>query len=114
MPKIREAMEHRYEMYKHQMDEPDQMEADLSTLLICPPVDQLLGHAEKDSNELERVYQSDGARLKGTLLRSESDWLDSCFLQIPYQYFPRSKQGEAEGSSLLIMTTWLDFDRQIR
>lgn len=57
MPKIREAMEHRHEMYNRQMDELDRMEAEKTALIIRPPEDLKIGHMEKNPDELERVYQ---------------------------------------------------------
>ena len=57
IPKIREAMEHRYEMYNRQMDELDRMEAEKAALIIRPPEDLRIGHTEKNPDELERVYQ---------------------------------------------------------
>ena len=57
IPKIREAMEHRHEMYNRQMDELDRMEAEKAALVIRPPEDLRIGHTEKNPEELERVYQ---------------------------------------------------------
>lgn len=57
IPKIREAMEHRYEMYNRQMDELDRMEAEKTALVIRPPEDLRIGHTEKNPGELERVYR---------------------------------------------------------
>ena len=57
IPKIREAMEHRHEMYNRQMDELDRMEAEKAALVIRPPEDLRIGHTEKNPDELERVYQ---------------------------------------------------------
>ena len=57
IPKIREAMEHRHEMYNRQMDELDRMEAEKAALIIRPPEDLKIGHTEKNSDELERVYR---------------------------------------------------------
>lgn len=57
MPKIREAMEHRHEMYNRQMDELDRLEAGKTALIIRPPEDLRIGHTEKNPDELERVYQ---------------------------------------------------------
>ena len=57
LPKIREAMERRHEMYNRQMDELDQMEAENTALIIRPPEDLRIGHTEKNPEELERVYQ---------------------------------------------------------
>ena len=56
-PKIREAMEHRHEMYNRQMEELDRMEEEKSALILRPPEDLRIGHTEKDPEELERVYQ---------------------------------------------------------
>ena len=58
MPKIREAMEHRHEMYNRQMDELDRMEAERTALIIRPEADLRIGHTEKDPRELERVYRA--------------------------------------------------------
>ena len=55
MPKIREAMARRHEMYNAQMDELDRMEAERTALIIRPPEDLGIGHTEKDPEELERV-----------------------------------------------------------
>ncbi len=57
LPKIREAMEHRHEMYNRQMEELDRMEAEKAALIIRPPEDLRIGHTEKNPEELERVYQ---------------------------------------------------------
>ena len=57
LPKIREAMGHRHEMYNRQMDELDRMETDKTALIIRPPEALRIGHMEKDPEELERVYQ---------------------------------------------------------
>ena len=57
LPKIREAMDHRHEMYNRQMDELDRMEAEKAALIIRPPEDLRIGHTEKNPEELERVYQ---------------------------------------------------------
>ena len=57
LPMVREAMEHRHEMYNRQMDEIDRMEADRTALVIRPPEDLGIGHREKDPEELERVYR---------------------------------------------------------
>ena len=57
IPKIREAMEHRHEMYNRQMDELDRMEVEKTALIIRPPEDLRIGHTEKNPDELERVYR---------------------------------------------------------
>ena len=57
LPKIREAMAHRHEMYNRQMEELDWMEAEKAALIIRPPEDLRIGHTEKNPEELERVYQ---------------------------------------------------------
>ena len=57
IPKIRESMEHRHEMYNRQMDELDRMETEKTALVIRPPGDLKIGHTEKNPDELERVYQ---------------------------------------------------------
>ncbi len=57
IPKIREAMERRHEMYNRQMDELDRMEAEQAALIIRPPEDLRIGHTEKNPDELERVYR---------------------------------------------------------
>lgn len=57
IPKVREAMRHRHEMYNHQMDELDRMEAQKTALVIRPPEILSIGHTEKNPEELERVYQ---------------------------------------------------------
>lgn len=57
MPKIREAMARRHEMYNRQMEELDQMESDENVLIIRPPEDLRIGHVEKKPEELERVYR---------------------------------------------------------
>ena len=57
IPKIREAMKCRYEMYNRQMDELDRMEAENAALILRPPEDLRIGHAEKNPDELERVYR---------------------------------------------------------
>lgn len=57
MPIIREAMEHRHEMYNQQMDELDRMEAENEAIVIRPPESLRIGHTEKDPDELERVYR---------------------------------------------------------
>ena len=57
LPKIREAMEHRHEMYNRQMDELDRMETEKTALIIRPPEDLRIGHIEKNPDELERVYR---------------------------------------------------------
>ncbi len=58
IPKIREAMERRHEMYNRQMDELDRMEADGTALVIRPPEPLEIGHTEKNPEELERVYRT--------------------------------------------------------
>ena len=58
IPKIREAMEYRHEMYNRQMDELDRMEAIKTALIIRPPEDLKISHTEKNPDELERVYQT--------------------------------------------------------
>ena len=57
IPKIRESMEHRHEMYNRQMDELDRMETEKTALVIRPPEDLKIGHTEKNPDELERVYR---------------------------------------------------------
>ena len=57
IPKIREAMQHRHEMYNHQMDELDRIEEQKTALVIRPPESLHIGHTEKNTEELERVYQ---------------------------------------------------------
>ncbi len=57
LPKIREAMAQRHEMYNQQMEELDRMEAEKAALIIRPPEDLRIGHTEKNPEELERVYQ---------------------------------------------------------
>ena len=57
LPKIREAMEHRHEMYNRQMDELDRMETEKTALIIRPPEDLRIEHIEKNPDELERVYR---------------------------------------------------------
>lgn len=57
LPKIREAMAQRHEMYNRQMEELDRMEAEKAALIIRPPEDLRIGHTEKNPEELERVYQ---------------------------------------------------------
>ena len=57
IPKIREAMERRHEMYNRQMDELDRMEAEKTALVIRPPEELGIGHTERDPRELERVYR---------------------------------------------------------
>lgn len=57
IPKVREAMQHRHEMYNHQMDELDRIEEQKTALVIRPPESLHIGHTEKNPEELERVYQ---------------------------------------------------------
>ncbi len=57
IPKIREAMKCRYEMYNRQMDELDRMEAENAALILRPPEDLRIGHTERNPDELERVYR---------------------------------------------------------
>ncbi len=56
-PGICEAMQHRHEMYNRQMDELDRREAEKRALILRPPEDLRIGHAEKNPKELERVYR---------------------------------------------------------
>ena len=74
MPKIREAMEQRHEMYDRQMDELDRMGAEKTALIIRPPEDLKIGHTEKDPAELERVYQI-GRREAARRLADIRRWL---------------------------------------
>ena len=74
LPKIREAMEHRHEMYNRQMDELDRMEAEQAALIIRPPEDLRIGHTEKNPEELERVYQI-GRKEAGKRLEDVRLWL---------------------------------------
>lgn len=84
IPKIREAMEHRHEMYNRQMDELDRMEAEKAALVIRPPEDLKIGHTEKNPDELERVYRI-GRKEAERLLQEIRQWL-------------RESVGEAEGN----------------
>ena len=74
LPKIREAMGHRHEMYNRQMDELDRMETDKTALIIRPPEALRIGHMEKDPEELERVYQM-GRKEAGKRLEDVRLWL---------------------------------------
>ena len=74
LPKIREAMAHRHEMYNRQMDELDRMEAEKTALIIRPPEDLRIGHTEKNPEELERVYQM-GRKEAGKRLDDVRLWL---------------------------------------
>ena len=74
IPKICEAMEHRYEMYNRQMEELDRMEAEETVLIIRPPEDLKIGHTEKNPEELERVYQI-GRRETMCRLAEIQSWL---------------------------------------
>jgi len=75
IPKIREAMGHRHEMYNRQMDELDRMEAENAALVIRPPEDLRIGHTEKNPDELERVYQI-GRQEAGKRLSEIRQWLE--------------------------------------
>ncbi len=57
IPKIYEAMTHRYEMYNRQMDELDRMEIEGTAFIIRPSEDLGISRTEKDPEELERVYR---------------------------------------------------------
>ena len=57
LPKVREAMEHRHEMYNRQMDEIDRREAGGVSLVLRPPEALGIGRTEKNPAELERVYR---------------------------------------------------------
>ena len=74
IPKIREAMEHRHEMYNRQMDELDRMEGRKAALVIRPPEDLRIGHMEKNADELERVYRI-GRREAEKRLPEIQSWL---------------------------------------
>ena len=76
MPEIREAMEHRHEMYNRQMDELDRMEAEKTALIIRPPEDLRIGHTEKNPDELERVYRI-GRQEAAKRLTEIREWLTS-------------------------------------
>lgn len=52
-----DAMAIRHQMYNRQMDEIDGREASGESLVIRPPQSLQIGHTEKNSDELERVYQ---------------------------------------------------------
>lgn len=84
IPKIRESMEHRHEMYNRQMDELDRMEAEKTALVIRPPEDLKIGHTEKNPDELERVYRI-GRKEAERRLQEIRQWL-------------RESVGEAEGN----------------
>ncbi len=56
-PRVSAAMAVRHQMYNRQMREIDQREAAGEALVIRPPQSLKIGHAEKNPNELERVYQ---------------------------------------------------------
>ena len=75
LPKIREAMEHRHEMYNRQMDELDRMEEGKTALILRPPEDLKIGHTEKNPEELERVYQI-GRREAARRLEDVRRWLE--------------------------------------
>ena len=75
IPKIREAMGHRHEMYNRQMDELDRREAENAALVIRPPEDLRIGHTEKNPDELERVYQI-GRQEAGKRLSEIRQWLE--------------------------------------
>ena len=55
-PHIVAAMKVRHQMYNRQMEEIDQREASGESLVIRPPQSMQIGHAEKNPDELERVY----------------------------------------------------------
>ena len=74
IPKIREAMEHRHEMYNRQMDELDRMEVEKTALIIRPPEDLRMGHTEKNPDELERVYRI-GRKVAKRCLQEIRQWL---------------------------------------
>lgn len=57
MPKIREAMGRRHEMYNRQMAELDRREDSGTALVLRPPEALKIGHMEKNPAELERVYR---------------------------------------------------------
>ena len=73
-PKVLEAMEHRCEMYNHQMEELDQREKDRTALILRPLEPLNIGHMEKNPNELERVYQI-GRNEAGKRLDEIKEWL---------------------------------------
>ena len=84
IPKIREAMEHRHEMYNRQMDDLDRMETEKTALIIRPPEDLKIGHTEKNPDELERVYRI-GRKEAERRLQEIRQWL-------------RESVGEVEGN----------------
>ncbi len=74
MPKVRDAMLRRHEMYNRQMDELDRMEAERKALVIRPPESLRIGHTEKNPDELERVYRT-GRREAEKRLPEIREWL---------------------------------------
>ena len=56
-PAISRGMEHRHEMYNHQMQLIDERERSGVSLVIRPPQDLAIGRTEDDPEQLERVYQ---------------------------------------------------------
>ena len=56
-PHVSAAMAVRHQMYNQQMKEIDQQEAAGESLVIRPPQSLKIGYAEKNPDELERVYQ---------------------------------------------------------
>ena len=79
MPKIREAMACRHEMYNRQMEALDRMEAEGTALIIRPPEDLRIGHRETNPEELERVYQI-GRGEASRCLSAIQSWLESASL----------------------------------
>ena len=56
-PAIIEAMEHRHELYKKQLEEIRAMEESGKGLVIRPPEPLGIGRTEKNPDRLERVYR---------------------------------------------------------
>ena len=56
-PAIAQAMARRHTVYNRQLDQIKEREITGQSFVIRPPEDLKIGHTEKDSEELERVYQ---------------------------------------------------------
>ena len=66
-PAIVDAMEHRHEIYKKQLDEICDMEKSGKVYVIRPSESMGIGRTEKNPDELERVYQMGRAEAKKRL-----------------------------------------------
>ena len=68
-PRMAEAMERRHLVYNGQMEEIDEKERRGEILVLRPQASLGISRTERDSAELERVYQLGRAEAKGKLLR---------------------------------------------